>query len=106
MSKQKTFRNTALVAFLGIYVTTQAASAQPGGVERGERRGPPPEAFEACAELASGDRCEMTGRQGETLQGSCIVPRDGEDSLVCLPDGGPHGGPHGGLDSGNEGERE
>lgn len=91
MSKQETIKNSARALLVGICLVTQVATAQPGGGS-GERRGPPPEAYEACADLAAGDSCEMTGRRGDTMQGSCIVPKEDEDSLVCAPEGGPGGG--------------
>ena len=93
MSKQNGSRTSALALLLIIYVVNQTVSAQPGGGgDRGERRGPPPEAYEACVDLAAGDSCEMTGRRGENLQGSCIVPNEADDTLVCAPEGGPGGG--------------
>ena len=58
---------------------------------RGPRRAPPPEAFEACAEKVQGDVCGFTGRRG-TVEGMCEIPRGGEDGLVCAPEhrrGGP-----------------
>lgn len=87
MSKQKTINHSARALLLGVCLISQVASAQPGG--GGERRGPPPEAYEACADLAAGDSCAMTGRRGDTLQGSCIVPKEDEETLVCAPEGGP-----------------
>jgi hypothetical protein len=92
MSKQETFKSSALAMLLGACVITQAACAQPGGGGgNGERRGPPPEAYEACADQAAGDSCEMTGRRGDTLQGSCIVLNEEDQTLVCAPEGGPGG---------------
>ena len=90
MNKQKGIKNSVLAHLLVVCTITQAACAQPGG-GRGERRGPPPEAYEACAELAAGDSCEVTGRRGETLRGYCIVPSEEEGTLVCAPEGGPGG---------------
>ncbi len=92
MSKQKTIKNSALALLLGACVVTPFAGAQPGGGGgNGEHRGPPPEAYEACADKSAGDSCEMTGRRGDTLQGSCFVPKEEEGSLVCAPEGGPGG---------------
>jgi len=70
------------------------------------RRGPPPQAFEACQDLQEGAACEVQTRRGNLLSGECRVPRerlrqriaDGQlealadnatitqDSLVCAPD--------------------
>jgi hypothetical protein len=90
MAKQEMFKNSFRALLVGICLFTQVATAQPGG-GGGERRGPPPEAYDACADLTVGSSCEMTGRRGDTMQGTCIVPRDDEDSLVCAPEGGPGG---------------
>jgi hypothetical protein len=90
MSKQEAIRKSVqAMLILVTCVITQAAYAQPGGDDRGGRRGPPPEAYEACADLAAGDSCEMSGRKGDTLQGSCIVPKDKEGTLVCAQEGNP-----------------
>lgn len=93
MSNQKTVNHSVRALLLGVclisQVASQVASAQPGG--GGERRGPPPQAYEACADLAAGDSCAITGRQGETLQGSCVVPKEDDDTLVCAPENGPGG---------------
>ncbi len=58
------------------------ASAQPSG-----RRGPPPEAFEACESKSDGDACGFSGRRGE-VSGQCRTPPNTQD-LVCVPDGPP-----------------
>ena len=91
MAKHETIRNSARAILVGICLFTQVATAQPGGGS-GERRGPPPEAYEACDDLAIGSSCEMTGRRGDTLQGTCMASREDEDTLVCAPEGGPGGG--------------
>lgn len=95
MLKQNTIKKSTRALLLGAclisQVASQVANAQPGGGGGGERRGPPPEAYEACADLTSGDSCEMTGRRGDTLQGSCIVPKEDDDTLVCAPEGGSGG---------------
>ena len=84
-------RKAAVALILTAYMSHQTASAQPGERDGG-LSGPPPEAFEACADKASGDSCEITGRRGEQLQGSCIIPPEKDETLVCAPEGGPgHG---------------
>ena len=62
------------------------AHAQPG--EKGQRRGPPDEAFEACVELDENDACSVATPRGD-MEGICIVPPRGEESLLCAPEGGP-----------------
>lgn len=76
----------ALVLLCGL--SMEAANAQPGG-GGGKRGGPPPEAFEACADKVSGDSCQVTGRRGEELQGSCVIPKEEDETLVCAPEGAP-----------------
>lgn len=88
-----TQRTVAMVLVLTTCSSIYSANAQ--NDDRGDkRRGPPPEAFEACAELASGDSCEMVGRRGEDLLGTCIVPRDDDEALVCMPENAPERGEH------------
>lgn len=84
--------------------------AEPGG--RGDpgspQGGPPPEAIEACAELAESDACSFTGRRGEEVAGSCIVPQQGRQkstdqettgqaALACAPAGGEMRPPRPGM---------
>lgn len=58
-----------------------------GANESGERRrGPPPEALEACADLQEGDDCTFIGRD-ETVTGYCAAPAD--RPLACAPEGRP-----------------
>ncbi len=67
------------------------ALAQPSGGPDG-RRGPPPEAIEACADLDAQDVCEVETREG-TKAGSCLRPPDADDvPLACVPDDAPRPG--------------
>ena len=91
-------RSTILALALTACVTTNFAQAQSDG-QGGKRRGPPPEALEACANSSEGESCSFAGRGGKTVEGSCIVPRN-EDSLACAPEGGPP------ADHGRKGEVE
>lgn len=55
--------------------------------QRGDRppHPPPPEAFEACADLDEGDACTVETPRGE-LQGTCgYLPN--LENLICVP---PH----------------
>jgi len=58
--------------------------------ERGKRRGPPPEAVEACEAQSVGDTCAFISPQGDTIEGVCEIMRG--DIIACLPDNRP---PHG-----------
>lgn len=51
-----------------------------------DRRGPPPEAFEACEGKSAGDSSEFAGRDGEAITGVC-EERDGK--MVLHPDNPP-----------------
>lgn len=64
------------------------ATAQPGG-----RRGPPPEAIEACADKSEGDTCSFTTPRGD-VSGECKGPparrqQSEAPPLACVPDDAP-----------------
>lgn len=82
-----------------------AAVAQDGQGKRGEgeRRGPPPEALEACEGKAAGDACAFEGRRGEAVEGQCFTP-DEERPLACRPER-PLDGPPGPPPEGERGQR-
>ncbi len=81
-------RRQILVSGLLLMLTTSSTMAQPS--DRDQRRGPPPEAIDACASAQSGDSCSFDGRRGEQLEGSCGVPEQAqEQSLICMPDNAP-----------------
>jgi hypothetical protein len=65
------------------------AHAQPPNGQQRERRGPPPEAFEACSGASEGQECVVDTPHG-TLEGTCQQARD-LDGLVCVPN--DHRGP-------------
>ena len=70
-----------LVATLALLTVSQLAMAKgPSG-----RRGPPPEAFTACEGKSAGDTAEFSGRNGESVAGTC-EERNGK--LVLRPEGG------------------
>ena len=89
MSISKATRCITLTVILTTYLTSTIANAEPDK-QSGSRRGPPPAAFEVCADQAEASACSFSGRHGD-VTGSCIVPkRDGQgDTLVCAPEGGP-----------------
>ena len=89
MSIPKATRCITLTVILTTYLTSTIANA---GTDKqsGNRRGPPPAAFEVCADQTEAAACSFSGRHGD-VTGSCIVPkRDAQgDKLVCAPEGGP-----------------
>jgi len=59
------------------------------------RKGPPAEAFEACASLSVDDACSFSTPRGDA-SGQCVSPPRGDEAqLVCMPEGmgGPEGKP-------------
>lgn len=91
MSVKKTLRSITLAAVLVSYLISCIANAE-NNQQSGKRRGPPPQAIEACADQTEGEACSFTGGRSEEVTGTCIVPRRGEESLVCAPEGGPPNG--------------
>lgn len=59
------------------------AMASVVSAQRGQRRGPPPQAIEACANQAADAACSFEGRRGD-VEGVCTERRHG-DGLVCRP---------------------
>ncbi len=54
--------------------------------QQGTRQGPPQEALDACATSAQGAACSFTGRNGNTIDGSCVTPPNTSE-LACAPQG-------------------
>lgn len=80
-----TFTLRMALIFASMLLTSQSYAA--GSGDRGRPQGPPPEATEACAELAEGDACSFTGRRNDELKGRCITLPRGEGKLACAPEG-------------------
>jgi hypothetical protein len=87
MSTKKVIYGIAQAFILVSYLSSTVANAQPDQ-QSGERRGPPPQAIAACSDQPEGAACSFSGRRGD-VTGSCIVPPQGEEELVCAPAGGP-----------------
>lgn len=62
-----------------------------GGMGMGPgRHGPPAEALAACKNLSASTACSFQGKNGQTIQGTCLNrPMGGE--MVCHPNGVPMG---------------
>ena len=52
---------------------------------------PPAEAFEVCTSQAEEASCSFAGPRGEQLEGTCVTPPRGEETLVCRPSHGKRG---------------
>lgn len=50
---------------------------------RGQRQGPPPEAYTACEDKSAGDTAEFVSPHGDTVTGTC---EEVDDKLVLKPD--------------------
>ena len=85
----------AAITLLAAVLAVGAAQAEgdnsaTGNGEHGGRRGPPPEAFDACVALIEGDSCSFVSRCDKEVTGTCVTARN--DELVCRPaDRGRHG---------------
>ena len=90
MSIARATRSVTQLFILATYITSTIVDAQPDQ-QSGNRRGPPPQAIEVCADQAEGTECSFYGRRGE-VEGSCIVPPQAQDDLACAPEGGPSKG--------------
>jgi hypothetical protein len=89
MSITTVSRSITMTVILATYLTATIAHAQPDQ-QSGKRRGPPPQAFEVCADQAEGAACSFSGHHGD-ITGSCIAPEREGQELVCAPEGGPPG---------------
>ena len=83
-------RTNAMIALLALLLagTATTVSARPEPGDGGGRRGPPPEAINACEGKQVNDQCSFKGRGDETLTGICAAPPN-VDELACAPEGGP-----------------
>jgi len=81
-------QNTSKLITFGLllFVVSNAAFAGKGDKDR-ERRGPPPEALEACASLTVDQACSFTSPRGE-VSGMCVVPKNDDSQLACKPERG------------------
>ncbi|WOJ97042.1 hypothetical protein R0137_00370 [Congregibacter brevis] len=79
---------TSVIALAGISVNVAAQEDDSENRGQGKRRGPPPEALEACANLSEGEACAFTGRRGD-MTGICFAPPKEDAALACAPEGGP-----------------
>ncbi|MEM7358526.1 MAG: hypothetical protein AAF431_05495 [Pseudomonadota bacterium] len=85
------FTGGLLLAIALILSINPAAAGDGGGYKKEGRRGPPPEAIEACAGLQAEAACEFITPRGHEISGTCFVPpREGAE-LACKP---AHGKKH------------
>jgi hypothetical protein len=72
---------------LSLLAMSIPALAQQDGHRRG-RRGPPPQAMDACKSKASGDACSFESPRRGTVQGTCWAPSQ-DRPLACRPTNRP-----------------
>ncbi len=80
----------AVTAAMSVLSLSFLAHAQPPSGSRGERRGPPPEAVDACSGASEAQACTFESPHG-TVEGTCRKPPQA-DELACVPNdhcGGP-----------------
>lgn len=92
MTIHDTIRTSVMCLSLAATGSQVLANERPEG-----RRGPPPEAIEACENLNEGDACSFSGRDNSEMSGVCFAPSDRE--LACKPEG------HEGRQGGNRRDR-
>lgn len=73
--------------FMGTPVLASAHAGSPYSRQqmrpgRGNRRGPPPQAIQACADQMPGDACRFTTPRGRMIEGICRSPNG---ALACVP---------------------
>lgn len=86
-----TRRSNPLFAVLAALVVLSIAPSNAQAHEHGKKRkGPPIEAFDACAQQVEGAICVFPGRNDDQISGTCVVPRrQDSEALVCKPDERP-----------------
>lgn len=89
----KTKNKLATILAAGALSFGLFADAQPSNGSERERRGPPPEAIEACSGASEGQDCVVETPHG-TLEGTCRRMPDG-DELACVPNNHRGGPPRG-----------
>ena len=89
----------ALAAFalsLPLLAAADASTSPQSGPPHGGPHAPPPEAVAACNGLSAAAACSFSGRNGETLTGTCAAPpadKAQASTLACRPDHPPQGRP-------------
>jgi hypothetical protein len=81
------YTRTKALGILAVLMALQLSSvagAEGDGERRKGRRGPPPEAVDACTDSQEGAGCSFIGRRDETVGGTCEFMRD---DFVCVPEG-------------------
>ena len=87
------FKNTLTALLLTLFLSSVFSTASAAKGKKGPHRGKPPEAaFTACADQSEESACSFNTPDGDTIEGTCMVPRKSEESLVCKPSRGEREG--------------
>ena len=78
---------TSTLALVLALAASTASSVTIAQQQDGERRGPPPEAIEACANQMEEAACSFTGRRGD-VTGQCMISPKDSETLSCRPERG------------------
>lgn len=81
-------KQVSIVLVFAILAAVTAYANGPSKSDRGERRGPPPEAYSACEDKSEGEAAEFVSPRGDTITGTC---EDVDGELVLRPDNPPQG---------------
>jgi hypothetical protein len=79
----KNMKSGPVAALLGLVLVSASCAANEGRGDREQRRAPPPEAIEACADKAEGDTVSFETPRGDTVSGTCSML---DDVLVAVPE--------------------
>jgi len=79
----KNFKISFIVTCLFVF-SVPIMAQQSDDNEQRKRKGPPPQAIEACNGLNEGDACQFSGRRGD-VTGTCSIPPNDDTTLACKP---------------------
>jgi hypothetical protein len=82
-------RMSRLIAAMTCAASLSVYAANEGEHRSGDKpRQPPQAALDACKNSIESATCQFSGRDNETVSGTCKAPRGAEDksTLVCRPD--------------------
>lgn len=85
MRRKQILMGGTLLAVLSLVAGSSWAYEEPQGVAR---RGPPPEAIEACKDKSEGTAVEITTPRGDTIKAIC---KQIDGQIAAVPEGGFRG---------------
>ena len=92
MLLNKIFKKPITALLLTLLLSATLSTAHAKKERKGPPKGKPPvEAFSACENLAEDEACSFNTPENDIIEGTCKVPRNEEESLVCRPNRGKKG---------------